>query len=110
MEGFKEIKAHSIAVSNSALTKATEAFLTWAKSPSYPSDFIQFSKSLSSTLHSSCFSKKKSVQAEREYICIHFHALRTSLIFHSMWEPFLLKALSFNPGPTFYQHLTQVIT
>ena len=23
-----------------------------------------------------------------------------------MWEPFLPKALSLNPGPTFYQHLT----
>lgn len=105
LEGVKEIKAHSIVISNSTLTKATKAFLTWVKSSPYPSDFIQFSESLTSTLYDSCFSKKKSVQAER-YICIQFHALRTSSTFHSMWKAFLLTTISFNPGPTFYQHLT----
>ena len=57
----------------------------------------------------SCFKKLKSKLAERKYICTKFHSLRTSLAFHNSWGMFLLKFIHENPGPTFYQQVTQNI-
>ena len=89
------------------LIKAANTFIQWAVPP-YTEYFVIFSRYLLSNIKS-CFTEKSSLQSEREYICTQFHALRTSDTFHTTWSTFLELSIRCNPGPAFYQHITQSI-
>ena len=92
---------------NEFIVKADNTFIQWTVPP-YLEYFIIFSRHLLSNIKS-CFTKKSSLQSEREHICTQFHTLRTSETFHTTWSTFLQLSIKSNTGPAFYQYITQSI-
>ena len=92
---------------NKKIIEKAELFIQRASKP-YSDYFVSFSTAIIVTLQV-CFRSLNSTQAEREHICNSFHTIRTSPIFHTAWNDFIQRFINTNSGPTFYQHVTQII-
>ena len=91
-----------------AAHKTAEQLLAWI--PGHEEDVTKFEKNLVTSLCTCMQTRAKSQKIPRERMWTSYHALRTSITYHSDWQTFLASSISVSKmSPIFCQYIGNFI-